>query len=341
MSNLLKLIMLSLSLFAVSARSDTTTQDPLCPDAKIWSGKIITDVCWGCLFPLRIGGSSWGDGDVPEGAADWVFCACDKAGSLLPEVGFTLGFWSPSRLVELVTTPWCSPALGGKKIGSSLLRLRGTTGQSNQDLGEIAYYNYHYFAYPLYIILDLFWEDRCNSDGYNDFDLMYMSELDPTWNNDELAFFTNPEVALFANPIAQSACITDAVAATAGHPIDSMFWCAGTWGSMYPLSGTTNPSAGSDPRITSLLATRATAALHRRGLARKTVGNEQLCGGTIYPFIPKTQYGMTMFYPVADTESRHEIGESPFRWGNAHTFPGPGESHIHMLWRWQDCCSGV
>jgi conjugal transfer pilus assembly protein TraU len=42
---------------------------------------------------------------------------------------------------------------------------------------------------------------------------------------------------------------------------DALFWCAGAWGHMYPLSGIS--SYGTDPRITSLLATRATATLHR------------------------------------------------------------------------------
>ena len=37
-------------------------------------------------------------------------------------------------------------------------------------------------------MLDLFVKQACNPDGYMDLDIMYLSELDPTWNNDELAF---------------------------------------------------------------------------------------------------------------------------------------------------------
>ncbi|WP_240342567.1 TrbC family F-type conjugative pilus assembly protein [Methylococcus sp. EFPC2] len=320
--------------------TSTKTLDPLCPDAEVWSGKLITDICWACLFPIRIAGGAMGDGDYPSSATDQVFCVCNDPNGI-PNVGMTLGLWSPARMIELVTTPWCSPALGGMKFGSSPLRLRGTTGQAEYDNGEIAFFNYHYIAFPLYIMLDLFWDNRCNADGYKDFDLMYVSELDPTWNNDELAFFTNPEVALFANPVAISSCVADGAAATAGHPIDAMFWCAGTWGSMYPFAGLANPTVGADPRLTSLFAIRATAALHRRGLAFGTVGNDALCGGKIVPFIPKSQYGMTMFYPVADTDRRHAIGESTFRWGMGHTYPGPGDSHVYVLFRWQDCCSGI
>ena len=54
------------------------------------------------------------------------------------------------------------------------------------------------------------------------------------WHDDETAFFLNPEAAIFGNPIAQASCATDSIAATAGFPIDALFWCAGCQGSMYP-----------------------------------------------------------------------------------------------------------
>ena len=56
----------------------------------------------------------------------------------------------------------------------------------------------------------------------------------------------------------------------AGHPIDALFWCAGTWGPLYPLAGS-HLTHSSMPRNTSLLTTRALAAMHRRGLASTTV----------------------------------------------------------------------
>ncbi len=341
-------LVVALSWFAITLPAAETEGegkklDPLCPDGEVWSGKLITDICWGCLFPIRIAGGQWGDGSVPHGVTDKTFCACDTPTGI-PELGLTLGLWSPARLIEIVRNPWCAPSLGGTMLNESAvsrLRLLGSGGQAEYDASETSFFNYHYYAFPLYILLDLFWDDRCNADGYRDFDLVYVSELDPTWNNDELAFFTNPEAVIFANPIAVAACAIDGVAATAGHPIDAMFWCAGTWGHLYPFSGVAYTSAGTDVRISSLLATRATAALHRRGLAWKTVGNDALCGGHIYPFIPKNQYRMTLFYPVAETTRAHAIGESTFRWGGAKAFPGPGEDHVYLLWRWQDCCAGI
>jgi conjugal transfer pilus assembly protein TraU len=48
-----------------------------------------------------------------------------------------------------------------------------------------------------------------------------------------------------------------------------------------------------------------------------------------------------MFYPVAETDSNHAIGETTFKWGAGRTYPGPGEDHLYLLWRWQDCCVGL
>jgi conjugal transfer pilus assembly protein TraU len=211
-------------------------------------------------------------------------------------------------------------------------------GNGEDDGTDGAFYNYHWYAFPLLILLDLFWDDRCNPDGYSDFDLLYLSELDPTWNNDELAFFTNPEAAWLANPVALSACLADAASATAGTPIDALFWCAGSWGNLYPFAGR-GPTLGSRARETSLSAARSLAALHRRGLARRTMGNDALCESPIAPFIPKSQYKLSMFYPLPETQRAHVIGESPLRWGEWRNIPGVGEDHLYLLWRWNDCCA--
>jgi conjugal transfer pilus assembly protein TraU len=97
------------------------------------------------------------------------------------------------------------------------------------------------------------------------------------------------------------------------------------------------------------LAARVLAGLHRRGLAWKTTGNGSLCGGTIYPMLPKQQYRMSMLFPMAEASSKipgtdipksccHYIGETPFKWGEWRTIPGTGEDYVYMLWRWTDCC---
>jgi len=312
----------------------------LCPDAKLWSGRLISDICWSCIFPIIIGGVAMGgsEDDAPDGRAKPAIpflCLCED-GPMGISVGMPLGLWEPARLIEMVRLPYCSPALGGIRLNLTRSRLLGGSTNAAGDDSARMFYNFHYWAFPLLLILELFTGASCNPDGYVDFDLMYLSEIDPTWNDDELAFFTVPEVVLFANPFMQAACIGDAVAGLADKTIDSLIWCAGSWGGLYPFTGTVLGSE-SRPRVTSLIAAKAIAALHRRGLAWKTMGDDALCGGYIYPTIPKEQYRFSMFYPVAETQSNHAIGATTYRWGEWRTIPG-FEDYLYIVWRWNDCC---
>ena len=92
------------------------------------------------------------------------------------------------------------------------------------------------------------------------------------------------------------------------------------------------------PRNTSLLATRAFAAMHRRGLARRTMGEDALCQAQIEPFLPKSQYQLSQAYPQPEANGRHAVGESTFAWGEHRVLPAVGEDFVHLVWRWLDCC---
>ena len=309
-----------------------------CPDAGLLGPGLLSSICWDCIFPIRFAGAamSAGDGYVPSRAADEPICLCDdKLG--VPQIGLTYGMWEPARLIEIVRAPGCSPILGGAKIEATGDLLRGSRGGALYDHGDRAFYHYHLWAFPLLAMLELFTPAACQRDAGIDLDLLYFSELDPTWAYDELAFFANPESAAVANVAAQAACVADAVAATAGEPLDALFWCAGTWGHLYPLAGA-HLAHTSMPRNTSLLATRALAAMHRRGLARRTMGSDALCQAQIEPFLPKSQYQLSQAYPRPEANGRHAIGESTFTWGEDRVLPGIGEDFVHLVWRWLDCC---
>src|SRR5581483_1021735 len=85
-----------------------------CPDAELLSGKLLTDICWSCLFPIKVAGTPiTGDGsEAPQKASTKSLCLCeDNLG--VPHPGYVVSMWEPARIVELVRTPGCSPALGG------------------------------------------------------------------------------------------------------------------------------------------------------------------------------------------------------------------------------------
>lgn len=312
----------------------------LCPDAKLWSERLITDICWSCIFPIMIAGVAlFGDeDDAPSTRAKPTIpflCLCED-GEWGVQIGVPIGLWEPARLIELVRLPFCSPVFGGVQLEITDTRLLGGASGGEGDSSDKIFHNYHYFAFPLLILLELFTAASCNADGYVDFDLMYLSELDPTWNDDELCFYTNPEVVLFANPFAQAACLVDAVLGLLGKTEEKLYWCAGNWGGLYPFTGNVLQNK-SRPLATSLAAARSIAALHRRGFAWKTTGDDALCKGYIFPTIPKEQYRMSMFFPVAETQDNHVIGETPFRWGEWRNVPA-FEDYVYLVWRWKDCC---
>lgn len=309
-----------------------------CVDANIISAKLITDVCWECIFPLRVAGVTLAGNDKnrPGEAVKMPLCACnDDLG--VPRPGLVTSYWEPARLIEFQRTPGCSSVLGGMKFPIDQLNHGHDHEKETQDESS-RFRHYHYYAFPLLAMLDMFTNISCGQDGYVDLDLMYISELDPTWNDDSISFFTTPEAAIAANPLMIASCSLDAAAVTVtGQPISQMWWCAGTWGSMYPFSGNVFGTR-SLMKDTSLYTAKVLGALHRRGITQRTMGEDAMCKSKIEPTLPKKQYKISLIYPIPETRNNHWIGQSVFEWGLARTIPATGENPVSIIWRWNDCC---
>ncbi|MBO1915665.1 TraU family protein [Providencia rettgeri] len=167
------------------------------------------------------------------------------------------------------------------------------TGHEIDTNSGISFYHYHYYSAPLLRILDLWLPKGCQPDAYSDFDIISFSEIDPTWHSATLAFFQHPESVAVANIIAHQACTMESVAITGGgKPMNKLWWCAGSWGGQYPLTGST--SSRDTPRTTSLTAAKSLSLEHRRGLAR-TVGREVACKPRVYPTIPNNNINLIWF----------------------------------------------
>ena len=240
----------ALLLAAAPARADLplNAKDLQCPDAEIFGKKLITGVCWSCMFPVYLSGFKMFDGrvDRPAGASNDRVCYCsgDLASGTLPTIGFTVGMFMPTRLVELVRKPYCFPSLFGADMGDAELMdgamAFGGSGRykNNMDAEAHSLWTWHLYAFPLMEIMELLNLPQCNTDNYSTFDLMFMSEAFPNWYDSQLAFLVNPEAMLFGNPVAQAAGLADCAAASVDDPLNSVFWMAGCWGSHYPLTGT-------------------------------------------------------------------------------------------------------
>lgn len=175
-----------------------------------------------------------------------------------------------------------------------------------------AFYHVHWYKYPLTYWLNIITSLGCLEGG--DLDIAYLSEIDPTWTDSSLTTILNPEAVIFANPIAQGACAADAIASAFNMPLDVLFWCAGSQGSMYPFNGWV--SNESSPLQSSLLVSERMAfKLHRQGMIMETIGkNNAVCNEYPSPILPKERWRYQMVNMYPDSGQCHPFGRSVMRW---------------------------
>jgi len=298
----------------------------------------VTDICWLCLFPIHIGAAQLTapgqvDNHDPQPP---LLCSCPAPPPLFIRPGVGVSFWEPARVAEVVRTPFCSPTLGGSVLGQ-LPVPAGTHHKSDGQQGN-AFYHIHWFQYPV-----LSWLGIAVAQGAcavnESFDLAYLSELDPLWDDDELSFLLNPEAILFANPVAQAACVADSVsAATNNFGLDTLFWCSGSQGSVYPLDGNhANHIGGVDSSLA--IVHKQIFKLHRQLLAQDTSTLAAMCVPLPQPILRKNQYKQQMLYPIPQTVLGLGLGAPSTAWAAGREFPYKGEDFNYLIWRKRTCCA--
>ena len=292
----------------------------------------ITDVCWWCMFPIRIGGVkvSLGFNNVDYADVNSPVCVCMTP---LPRIGITVSFWEAVRLAETVKSPWKFPDLC---LDLSIAKVpTGSTTSSGINAQEKQSWQVHWIMYPIMEALDVATDFAClDHSGY---DLAYASELDPAWNDDFTSVFVYPETILFANPIAEFACIPDRILTSAKRfGLEPLFWCAGNWGTTYPFESQTECD---NPTISAALAVaKVNAMLHRNLVAKKTIGGAALCG-IGYSFIfPKKEYKYQLAKPIRGG-SCFPVGEDSVWWTEGKERLTDDTYHTFVIWRKRDCCA--
>jgi conjugal transfer pilus assembly protein TraU len=299
----------------------------------------ITDICWSCLFPLTIGGIGIvSDGQPDIGNPSSPVCYCNNP----PRLGISIGFWEPVRMVDVTRTPFCMVGLGGLSLDPGIGAPRGAqVGHDSQTRNS--FYQVHWYANPILAWLEVLLDFPCLEQG--SLDLAYLTEVDPLWSDDELSAILNPEAVLFANPVAKAACAADCVAASAGFPVASLFWCAGCQGSIYPMTGHVTTHIGG-VQASVLLTQRMTAKMHRQLTTFATAGSRGLCGAYPLPLFDKTHYKLQMTYPVPATakvagQCCQPYGRTTMIWGSGKSFPVSGEDFSYQIFRKRNCCVGA
>ena len=225
----------------ISLSVDALGSDYLCSSRML---NPVTDVCWPCMYPIKIGGKAITSPgvleDVPDQTSSAV-CSCPLPGPPWVRVGITLGYWEPAAYIETVKSPWCLPALGFSLHGANMGLMAGTNSSAGYGGVSHTFAHSHYFRYPIFSIMGIMTDISCAEAG--DFSPLQMTEMAPFLNDDMMMAFSYPEAVLLGNPIAQMACIADSVAANAGYPLAPLFWCMGSWGSAYPLTNNISNSS--------------------------------------------------------------------------------------------------
>lgn len=120
-------------------------------------------------------------------------------------------------------------------------------------------------------------------------------------------------------------------------PLDVLFWCAGSQGSMYPFNGWV--SNESSPLQSSLLVSERMAfKLHRQGMIMETIGkNNAVCNEYPSPILPKERWRYQMVNMYPDSGQCHPFGRSVMRWETGKNPPNTKKNFGYLMWRKRNC----
>lgn len=291
----------------------------------------INDICWHCLFPITIGNTPLSGSDLPDTTNPHkLLCRCKDT----PLFGVAMGYWEPMGIVEVTHTPFCTVSFGGQPIFKSTAQ--GSVDTQNADQNG-AFYHVHFYNFPLLENSGIL-GGSCKID--NEFFMpTYFSELDPTWQDEKLAAIIFPETLLFTNPVssiaAEASCAIDSAAANTILPIDSLFWCAGSQGFMFPMSGRVVEQV-SPIQATTLVAERVLFKLHQLLLIPDTEPSD-LCSPSLSYHLPKSRYRYQMSYPSQGP--CRPFGRTTLTWGGGKMHLMNGDDAAFVIWRKRNCCN--
>ena len=301
MKKLLLLTLITLNLFALGKKP--------CVDP-------VTTINWGFFFDDLLLGK-WGDGmdrlSDEDGDGDGKsdgggLCFCDKTSDGTPDAGMKIRLTEPIAFLELTSTPYKFPCFQGDsgKGGIARIKKRGT---------PESYRNGHYIQYPVFALLNFATDQLCVSDEFP-LDLPFLGEVLPNWYDDFTASMLGPWKLLFANPIAQLACLWDCATSTYGKPTEFLTWCNGCW--QPRIIDTGKPFKGNPPQSDAALAVAMMNWQHIGYSLPQTIeipatsmpgakggvfrsANDIACGKVInyFPLVIKNQYKLQIAYPTS------------------------------------------
>ena len=296
--------------------------------------KMLGDLDYEAMLPLKIGGVTFLKGRMPDtfNAVNQVICTCPAPPPIFTRFGVPVGFFNPDRLIDSVKDPYCFKGLGFD------LDMKGNKGHQANDVlsGEHTFYQAHMAMFIPMQLLGVGVDFLCFQ-APNPIDIGYLTEVDPLWNDDELGALIQPEALLFGNPIVNLACIADSVTAQLDRPLSLLFWCKGSWGNAYPMTG----RVVSNDYVQSAASAAAGLIykLHRQLIFWMTWGHAALCHKIPFPIWQKDAYRMQLILPRAHKKAI-VIGKTGLFWTSLKNIPFmKPDNFSFVIFRKKDCCA--
>lgn len=296
---------------------------------------LLATTCYACMLPLKIAAVPIMNGPMPDFSPDESnipICVCPMPPPIFIRIGIPVSFFNPARVIEPVTSPLCFPSLGislADLVPPGMLAGGDATKSANGGGVPRTFYQSHELVFPVLYILELLMDVACleNSDP----DIAYLTEVDPMWNVDEIGVFITPEAILFGNPIAALGCVADSVSSQVFFPLDPLFWCKGSHGMAYPMTG----NVGSKGMVedSASVAENTIYALHRRGLGT----HDSLCFKIPTPIWKKSDYRLQIIKPIPHPIG-FGIGQTGLVWDMAKNPPFIGDNFVYMRFKKLNCC---
>ena len=174
-----------------------------------------------------------------------------------------------------------------------------------------AFYHVHWYKYPLTYWLNIITSLGC-LEGGDRISLIFLKLTPPDGQQPD--HHSQSGSCHLCQSDSTGACAADAIASAFNMPLDVLFWCAGSQGSMYPFNGWV--SNESSPLQSSLLVSERMAfKLHRQGMIMETIGkNNAVCNEYPSPILPKERWRYQMVNMYPDSGQCHPFGRSVMRW---------------------------
>lgn len=305
----------------------------------------ITDICWSCIFPMTVGSAPVLQMGQEDNATSSLYPSPICPACTYPVTpGISMGFWEPLRQADVTRVPYCFPALGGISLSFGAGAPMGHIESDESTASNSSLYQAHWYVYPIMFILGNLIPSNCFDKAA--FDLAYVSELDPMWNDDELTMILNPDGLLFNNPISQAVCAVDCVTASVTFPLDPIFWCSGCNGPTYPLNGHVQSHIGA-VQASTLVLERLIIKLQREMILWRASTPAAYCGPYPSPISVKSDWKIQMTYPIpSDSGSGggkccQPLGRTTTLSGVGREIPYVGEDYSYFVFRKRNCCVGV